>query len=132
MKLFGQQYLVWCVSFKKIIIIWRFKNFCFTTLNRNMVIGKFLVTIRMFESFPVWVFGFKEWNDRHALRVSFGVWHFSSTFANRLGDVVFVIRVIIYHLTILPLKSCGEYIYIYIIFLQIFFIRQKNFKLSKI
>ena len=57
------------------IVIWSFKNFCSTTLNRNLVIGNFPVTIRMFVSFPLWVFGLEVWNDHYALRVGFGAWH---------------------------------------------------------
>ena len=49
-------------------------EFCPTTLNRNLVIGKFPITIRMFVSFPLWAFGFEMWNDRHALGVGFGAW----------------------------------------------------------
>ena len=50
-------------------------EFYLTTLNNNLVIGKFPITIWMFLSFPLWPFGLEVWNDRHVLWVGFGVWH---------------------------------------------------------
>ena len=49
-------------------------EFCHTTLNKKLVIGKFSFTIQMFVSFPLWVFGLEVWNDRHVLGVGFGEW----------------------------------------------------------
>ena len=64
---------------------WYFKilKFCYTTLNKNLVIGKFPIIIRMFmsfslwvfESLSLWVFELDVWNDYYALRVNFVVWH---------------------------------------------------------
>ena len=50
-------------------------EFYLTTLNNNLVIGKFSIIIWMFMSFPLWPFGLEVWNDRHVLWVGFGVWH---------------------------------------------------------